>query len=111
MTDDRQAGRRSYDRDIDPVIENYVQEELRLTRHSINGQIAAVQTAVQVAALKSTEEHGKVEVKLQALQDAIDGLRAQSEALDRLRTSFRTAAFSLAALIVAAAGVIVAVHP
>lgn len=91
------------------MIENYVEERLRDTRHSFADQIAAVQIAVQTAALKSTEEHGKVEVRLQALADAIESLRTQTQALDKLRQTTRNTAFALAGVIVAAAGVLVAV--
>lgn len=120
-----ESGRRDYDRDIDPVIVNYVEGRFREHRHAQRDELAVIGTQIATAALLSTKEHAEVKGSLDLLLAAVTDLRkleprvaalelaeakeqTAAATTERLRDQSRAQFYKLAGLIVAAAGVIVA---
>lgn len=79
------AGRRQYDGDLDPIIENRVQEVVRDTRHELRSDIAALAAQQASAALQATREHGEVQAQIQSLAQTVQELRSDLEELPSMR--------------------------
>lgn len=122
------VGRRNYDDQVPTVV--YIEEklmrvfeeQLRKTHDSLRQDISVLGTAVQAATLKSTQEHGQVQLQLAGisailaeippLKVAVAALEksdaADTGAADVTRTIWKAAGI-LAGLLIAASGVLVAV--
>jgi hypothetical protein len=70
-----EPGRRDYDRQIDPLIEMYVEERLRETRHELRNDIATLATNQAASALQATKEHGEVRSEIQGVRNDVAALR------------------------------------
>lgn len=113
------SGRRDYDRDIDPAIENWVENRLRADRHANVNEFRALRVKIEDMQLTSTKEHGavtslladlvtkvekltKLEERVTSLETAEKVERAEQVTRDNLRKQSRTQFYTLVGLIVAA---------
>lgn len=86
------AGRRSYDREIDPVIENFIEARITDTRHllrnefsvamlNLSNKISELSAAVAASTLQSTKEHAEVHAGLDELRREILGVKETAHPL------------------------------
>lgn len=86
------AGRRSYDREIDPVIETFIERRLTDERHSMRDEFTTalvaltnkvndLASAVNTAALQSTREHAEVHAGLDELRREVAAVRETAHPL------------------------------
>lgn len=93
-----------------------LEEHLRDTRHTMRSEIAALTAQVVAGNLQSATEYAKVHASLEFLQREVADLKplkdevAQLQSEDRKQAALVRAAVTLSTLIVAAAGVVVALH-
>jgi DNA-binding transcriptional MerR regulator len=130
--DDLGGGRRDYDPQS-PLIElmearilRVFENQLKETRHMLRDELASLAAQVATNTLKSTEEHGQVQLKLAEMRADLNELRplkqtvaelkthdsaehARDEATHDLTRSLWRAAAVISGLIVSATGVLVAV--
>jgi hypothetical protein len=62
MPDEPNAGRRSYDREIDPIIETYVEKRLTTTRHDLRGEFTVAMQAIEKTLLDIRREQAEARV-------------------------------------------------
>lgn len=93
-----------------------LEEHLRDTRHTLRSEIAALTAQVVAGNLQSATEYAKVHAALEFVQRDLAELKplkdevAQLQSEDRKQAALWRAAITVSTLIVAAAGVVVALH-
>lgn len=128
-----EAGRRSYDRDVDPIVETFVERVVGETRHllrneytaavvALGNKIDALADQVGDANLQSVQDHARVTAKIEDLDRSVKGLQPLKQRVTDLEGHDRADAavaaaidkmnrrlLGLAGLIVTAAGVLLGV--
>lgn len=113
--DEPKTGRRSYDDAVPTVV--YIEEklmrvfeeQLKETRHSLRQDITVLGAAVQTAALKSTQEHGEVQIQLAQITGILNEIPPLKAAVADLQNdnAIDTGAADVTRTIWRAAGVLV----
>lgn len=71
--------------DIDPAIENRIQEVVADTRHRLIQEITVLATAQATATLQATREHGEVRAEIQGLRRDLEVIPEMREDLETLK--------------------------